>query len=591
MSSARRPSAATGKASPAATGNAPLRPARLDRQGRPRHPHAGLVGGPDADTVLFPVRRDASKVDGGHFDSARLERLDRTLPFSAVSLLESQLRPPQASRRRTIVSRCVLVAILGCQALLSLSLHNTASQEEAQYLYGGHMVLMHWLHGSAEQGTYASYFPGSPALYPVLAATIAQIGGLAAARAFSLAEMLIVTSLLYSLTRQLFNERAGLCAAAVFSVAEATILMGRLATIDACSLCLLALAAWMAVRTSSWSSRAYLLAGPVAALAVAVSYLAIIFLPAVAILAGLSALPYGRRDALARPLTLGGLSVGLVALAGALAGQSYLAGFRQVFAASSPASPVTILADSGRWAGIPLALAMIGTVGYARRARTEAGELVAPPGDATRRAWLGACLVATALVPTVEQMALGSNAQLDTLIGFGLFFAGPMAGLGLVRLVGDHFRRPQLGIAAWAVALTLGLGQAGQLFTSWPGSTALVSHLSRYLSPGARYLVEDDDVPIYYLSGHADAQPDQFTSTYFFAFSPARGHALAGAPAYLAAIKAGYFKLIEYDSTFTPALDKELAAALETSSKYRLAEVVTESAAHARATAYIWVRI
>ena len=39
--------------------------------------------------------------------------------------------------------------------------------------------------------------------------------------------------------------------------------------------------------------------------------------------------------------------------------------------------------------------------------------------------------------------------------------------------------------------------------------------MSRYLQPGAHYLVEVDEVPIYYLRHHADAQPDQFTSTYF----------------------------------------------------------------------------
>ena len=84
------------------------------------------------------------------------------------------------------------------QAALTLRMHNTAFEDEALYLYVGHLEIAHWLHGTALQGDYPSYFSGAPVLYPVLGALFDSIGGLTAARALSLAEMLAATGLLYT---------------------------------------------------------------------------------------------------------------------------------------------------------------------------------------------------------------------------------------------------------------------------------------------------------------------------------------------------------------------------------------------------------
>src|SRR5580698_7637579 len=111
------------------------------------------------------------------------------------------------SARRTWVSRAVVGGLLCVQAILSLRLQNTAFGDEALYLYAGHMETAHLLHGASLQGNYATYFPGIPVLYPVLAAAANSVGGLAAARTVSLLAMLITTALLYGLTRLLFNER------------------------------------------------------------------------------------------------------------------------------------------------------------------------------------------------------------------------------------------------------------------------------------------------------------------------------------------------------------------------------------------------
>jgi Dolichyl-phosphate-mannose-protein mannosyltransferase len=513
------------------------------------------------------------------------------MPFVVPWLFGAEPRAPIApSRRRTLVSRAVLLVILVGQVLLTLRMHNTAFEDEALYLYAGHMELAHLLHGAALQGNYASYFSGAPVLYPVLAAAAANVGGLAAARTVSLVEMLAVTALLYSLTRQLFNERVGLCAAAVFSVTEATLFLGHLATYDASALFLLALSAWIVVRTARSRWPWYLLGVPVAGLAVGTKYAALLFVPTIAVLAGLAALPYRGRMALLRPVLF------LLATAGALAGALRLAGptYIQAIEGTTTARPHgstavwPMLRDCALWGGLPFALALLGLVAFTWRDRTEPGEQTAPAGGRYRRLCLGLLLTGTALLAPAYQIHLHTEVSLQKHIGFGLFFAAPMAGVGLARFVGDHFHRAQLGIMAWGLVLTMGMVQAAQLYQGWPNSTALVRQLSLQLRPGARYLVE---VPIYYLIGNRDAQPGQFTSTYNITYYGPQGQVLTGTAGYLAAVRAQYFRVIAYSDTVTPGVDHVLANALESDPHYRLAAAVPQRDAAGTSTYYIWVRI
>ena len=86
------------------------------------------------------------------------------------------------------------------------------------------------------------------------------------------------------------------------------------------------------------------------------------------------------------------------------------------------------------------------------------------------------------------------------------------------------------------------------------------------------------------------AQADQFTSTYGMVYRTARGQLLSGTQGFLAAMRAGYFRVIIYNNTVTSALDKTLAAALQADPDYRFAGSVPENAADFRSTCYVWVR-
>jgi hypothetical protein len=539
----------------------------------------------EAETVMFaspvPVEAVARPVEAA-----------RSAPEPAVAVGRGRHRAgggsgeeqaPSAHPRRTWLSRGVLALILVMQTGLTVRMHNTAFQDEALYLYVGHLEIGHWLHGAALQGDYPSYFSGVPVLYPVLGALADSIGGLAAARALSLVEMLAATMLVYAMSRRLFNERVGLCAAIIFSVAEPTLFLGHLATYDASALLLLALASWVVVRAAG---PAYLLAAPLIVLAVATKYAALLFVPCVIVLAGLAAWPrLGGRRALMRSAALGAVAAGLFGATLYLAGPDYLKGieFTTLQRLQSNASVSSLLTDSALWIGLPFVLAAAGAVAYTIRPFTEPGEQIAPCGSRTRRALLGAVMAGSALLAPAEQIRIYTFVSLQKHVGFGLLFAAPIAGVGLARVIGDHFRRAQLGIAIWGAVLALGMTQASNLFSVWTDSTVFVADMTHYLRPGAHYLVEVDEVPIYYLRGHADAQPSQFSSTYFLAYA-----GLTGDAAYVAAIKAGYFRVVAFNYQTTPAVDGVIARTLAANPAYRLAAVIPNGNDTVRQ--YIWVK-
>lgn len=453
----------------------------------------------------------------------------------------------EASSRRLWVSRLVLLALLVVQTALSLRLQNTAFEDEALYLFAGHAELGHLLHGTPLYGGFESYFSGAPVLYPVLAAAVDSVFGLAGARALSLLCMLGCTSLLYTMTRRLFNERAGLCAAGVFAIAQSTAFMGNFATYDALALFLLALAAWIVVRTADTHPMLTLLAAPVAALAVAVKYASALYLPTVVLLGVLTA--YQRRGlprALARGVLL---AVAVATLLGAgLYASGYLAAIQSTTTARAAGTTPSwqILRDCARWGGLAVAVALVGAFSYVR-----AGRMSEMPGwrgslpGARWRAALGVLLVGTALLAPAYQLHLHTEVSLHKHIGYGLFFAAPLAGVGVTRLMGAHFKYPQWAIFLGVVMLSSGMSQAYDNFHTWPDSRGLVAALRPYVSPHGRYLADTYEVPVYELG--KDTSYRQWNSTYTIDYTTRTGHHLTGAAGFKAAVADRHFTLIVLD--------------------------------------------
>jgi len=562
-------------------------------------------GSPQAATLSTPKPIEAAGAERGQAGAAAAALPTFVLADAVTQILAAVETPVEAdqaaalprqpdyepvepyvpTRRRTKVSRAVLLGIVCLQAIMSLRLRNTAFQNEALYLYSGRLELDHLLHGAALYGNFSSYFPGAPVLYPVAAAALNDVGGLAMARALSLVEMLATTAMLYSIARRLFNERAALCAVALFSVTQTVLFLGSFATGDATCLFLLASAAWIMVYSARSRWPLFFLAAPVAALAVAVEYAGVLWIPTIAVLPPLVAWPYRIRRAWWSPICFL-IAVGDILFAALrLGGHAYVAAVMGTTTnpGKGPIPEATLLTDSFKWSGLVLALAVIGSVAYVYRVQTDPDELVAPAGSRLRRAALGLTLTGTALLAPAYEAYLRPDPSFQEHIGFGLFFAAPMAGIGLARIMGDHFRWPHFGVAIWSLALVLGLTQSDSLYHAWPSSGPFVSAFSGYLKPDARYLVEVPEVPIYYLENRSDAQAKQFTATYSVA-------PLSTPAAFATAVKDKEFQVIAYNGDVTPANDNALAKALKASHSYHLASRIYIGYAYGSSTYYyIWV--
>jgi hypothetical protein len=129
---------------------------------RGRHAGVGAVAGPhpdiliDAETVVFPKLSIPNEPISpprapvvSLFSPAPAVSTAPTVPLRVVGAATKADQGYTSSKRRTTISRLALLGILCLQAVMSLRLQNTAFEDEALYLYAGHMELEHLLHGAA----------------------------------------------------------------------------------------------------------------------------------------------------------------------------------------------------------------------------------------------------------------------------------------------------------------------------------------------------------------------------------------------------------------------------------------------------------
>jgi hypothetical protein len=467
----------------------------------------------------------------------------------------------------------LLIAVLTVQAVLSLRLvwSNTASLNEAIYLFGGHVELAHWLHGTPLP-PLATYLPGAPVIYPPLAALAASAGGLAGARLLSLAFVLGATGLLWSTTSKLFGRPAAFFAAALFAVAGPTQALGALATYDAMALCLLAASTWCVVSAQDRDNSTWLLVAGTSllALANAAEYATVVLDPAVIALAAITAATRrGLKPGFVRSGHLAASTLGLVGALLALGGPWYLSGVLATTFSGAGGKPASlVLADASKWCGLVCALAVLGVICALRRA------------DRRHLVTVIVLAVSGTLVP-LDQALLHNTASLFKEADLGAWFAAAAAGFAIARMFGAG-RRMWLragaaslaGLLAVAVAGTTGRAQASRYFQGWPNSAATIAALRPLTRahPG-NYLAEDYDVPAYYLEGTI-AWP-RWSQTWYFAYqSPRTRPLLSGDAAYQAAIDDGYFALIVLSFTDTPGTDAQIVADMSQAGTYQLVRAI-----------------
>ena len=501
---------------------------------------------------------------------------------------------------RWLIGRLPLFAVLGLQVALAIRLHNTAFEDEALYLYAGHHEIAWLLHHQPTFDNYSTYFSGAPFLYPVLGAAADGLFGLEGARALSLVFMLGATCCVWGVTRRLYGRPAAACAAALFAVAAPTLFLSRLATYDPMSLFLLAFALWIVVATARGLGPLVLLAVPPAVLAVGTKYAGLMFIPTIALVAVFAGRYGGRMKGTGEARRRGwiaAISRGLLfTLSFAalvygwlkLLGPSYVAGItstttNRASGGDSLGYILKLAAELG--AGVAV-LAFVGVWVDARLARSNGESRAA----VVTRVLLSLALAGTALLAPVYQIHLHTATSLQKHVGFGLLFASPVAGVALAGLLRVGARDPRRLLAGLMVCLLLtwaAIVQSAQLYDGWPNSSQMVADLKTQVRPvTGRILVEEDEVPRYYLSDLTE--PYQWYSTFSFTYTTKQGKVLSGVPAYEQAIADQYFGLIVLRFGPTAALDNTIDAPLMAQKGYTLIAKVKNSDEYGTGYYYIW---
>ncbi len=477
---------------------------------------------------------------------------DPGIPQAHLGQVPAARRPGRPAVRSLVVARWPLFAVLAVQAVLSLRLilSNTAFQDEALYLRAGHLEWARWLH-QAPIPDFPSYFSGSPVIYPPLGSLADSIGGLTAARILSLCFMLGVTSLLWATTVRLYGRRAALLAAGLFATLAGTQFLGALATFDAMALFLLALAAWLGIRSvdCQFRIRTALLvtSGATLAVADAVKYATALFTPVVLAAVALAAWRKHEGAAwLAALVTVLFSWLVLVTAAVVAAGPEYWLGITSSTLARprSDAPVTTVLHSAYVWTSLILVLAVLGAVLAGRV--NKRGKL------------LPAVLAAAALLVPAEQARLHTTVSLQKHVVFGAWFAAIAAGYAMARLSRvdpGYGWAPVMALPIAASTLFGSMGQAASLYKVWPNAAGVVSVLrSAIHSHPGNYLAEDYDVEAYYL--RAEVPWQRWSNTYYFSYSGE----LPGASSYQTAINSHYFSLVILNFGDTAATDTQITA-------------------------------
>ncbi|MEU9150727.1 hypothetical protein AB0D59_09305 [Streptomyces sp. NPDC048417] len=482
-------------------------------------------------------------------------------------------KAPQAAWRTDWLP---LLAVLLVQAALSFRLtgSNTAFVDEGTYIYSGYQEINHVVHGAAV-ADYASFFSGSPLIYPVVVATADMIGGLRGTRLLSLVFMLSATLAIHLSTRRLYGSVAAFFAAALFTAVGPTQFLGGYSTYDALALALLAWAAYFTVRLATGGGYPSMAAAAVIlALADWTKYASLLWTPVVvgiAVFAGHGGSPWhGTRWRRGVELTI----VWLVALLmPAVGAKAHIDGFTHTTLMRKPGTDAAsyVAGEAAKWVGPLLVIALIGvlvTVVLALRDKTERAEI-----------WLALVLFAGGVLAPLNQVRIHTWLSLQKHVDFGAWFACIVAGLLLARLFTALSGKVHVTAGVLVTALVVGplgyvgAGQAAHMFGEWPDSSGLVSALRPYVHKGKdEYLVENYDVPAYYLRESSNWQQwqDLVGKTYK---DPETKKTLQGAPALQAAVKDRFYSIVVLDFTQTADVDTALQPTLKQAG-YRVHKVV-----------------
>ncbi len=477
---------------------------------------------------------------------------------------DTRMAEPKPAPRPRVLRNVpwLLLAILATQAALSLRLvwSNTAFQDEALYLWAGHLEWAHWLHGTPVPDL-ASYFSGAPVIYPALGGLADDISGLAGARILSMALMLGSTVMLYQTARRLFDRKTAIAAAAFFATFGPGQQLGSFATYDAMAVFLTALAAYLVIRAEgSRAEPLLLLAGLTMALANATKYACVLWDPVLICVAVFMPAhsPWPRR--LLRGARLSAYLALPIIVALWAVGPHYVRGImwttveRQIVTGTAP---LRVLDIAWGWLALLLLLGTLGVILiWNDRGRVTLGPVV---------------LLAAGLLAPLEQARIDDVTSLHKHVVFGAWFLCMVAGYAAGRIAwldGHLSQTVIISAVLLAVSAATGYSQASYIARSWPTMSQVMPPLAAAVrSAHCPCLIFQEDAARYYLPPVV-FDHEAITGPYSFAYpDPAARKVLQGPSAMAAAIENGYFGSVEIDGS-SHAMYPLLRRALQRSGEY-----------------------
>jgi 4-amino-4-deoxy-L-arabinose transferase-like glycosyltransferase len=485
----------------------------------------------------------------------------------AMSIAVSPVRlgRGRALARRFGVAPVAIGAVVVLQVVVMSTLHNTAFQDEALYLYAGRQYLDELTTGRPVVEDFSSYFSGLPYFYPVVAACLDAIGGLEAARWLSTAFAVIATCCVFGASRTLVGERAAIVATVAFAVCAPVVFVGRLATYDALGVALVSFAVLLASRAGRHPFVATFSAVVILGIATAAKYASAAFAPAVLLI--VVAAPGMTAVRRLRAVSGGLVGLCIVATAAALLvheDPTLLTGLTQTTTGRHVAASdrLAALLRVVQLAGVQIGIALLG-------AAVLIAQSVRRRPRSPRNVLLAAALVVGLVVAPAYHVQAGELVSLDKHLAFATVFAAPLIGLTLTASLEriDQRSRWVVPITAVVVMITLGIGQVAQMYRAWPDSSGLQLALRETVrASDTRVLAEEVEVPKYYLADRVLAGW-QLTGLDFFQYEK-DGALISGVPAYDAAIEDGYFGVIAFRYGPSAALATQLTATIRASGKY-----------------------
>jgi hypothetical protein len=188
------------------------------------------------------------------------------------------------------------------------------------------------------------------------------------------------------------------------------------------------------------------------------------------------------------------------------------------------------------------------------------------------------------------QARIHTNFSLFKHVGYGAWFACIVAGYGLAALARAVQAMQAKNASVVSVMLVFLLGVSGAVlstlhFAAWPNSAQMIRGMAPVIGrTGCPCLVAENDVVHYYLTQQTAQQT--FTTVFVMKYRD-DGRELSGVPAYRAAIRDHYFRLVEIDPAEMPASYAPIVHALS-ASQYRL--VVTTSSNVPGEPFEIWIQ-